>query len=83
MTTSNIINKIKPSATLALSSKVKQLKSEGMSVIGFGAGEPDFDTPEDIKNSQDPIVQQFIKGDIEGPINIMDRNGQTITDGAH
>ena len=51
MAISNIIKKIKPSATLALSSKVKQLKSEGMSVIGFGAGEPDFDTPEDIKNS--------------------------------
>jgi aspartate aminotransferase len=51
MTTSNIINKIKPSATLALSSKVKQLKSEGISVIGFAAGEPDFDTPEEIKAS--------------------------------
>ncbi len=51
MAISNIIKKIKPSATLALSSKVKQLKSEGMNVIGFGAGEPDFDTPENIKNS--------------------------------
>lgn len=40
-------------------------------------------TPQEIKDSQDPIVQQFIKGDIEGPINIMDRNDQTVTDGAH
>ena len=51
MTTSNIINKIKPSATLALSSKVKQMKSEGVNVIGFGAGEPDFDTPQHIKDA--------------------------------
>ncbi len=51
MTISNIIKKIKPSATLALGSKVKQLKAEGKNVIGFGAGEPDFDTPEAIKAS--------------------------------
>ena len=51
MTTSDIIKKTKPSATLALGSKVKQLKSEDISVIGFGAGEPDFDTPEEIKAS--------------------------------
>jgi len=51
MTISNIVNKIKPSATLSLNSKVKQLKSEGVNVIGFSAGEPDFDTPEEIKAS--------------------------------
>ncbi|MGR3293784.1 MAG: pyridoxal phosphate-dependent aminotransferase [Candidatus Scalindua sp.] len=51
MAISNIISKIKPSVTLALSSKVKQLKSEGVNVIGFSAGEPDFDTPEEIKIS--------------------------------
>lgn len=51
MAISNIIKKIKPSVTLALSSKVKQLKSEGVNVIGFSAGEPDFDTPEEIKKS--------------------------------
>jgi aspartate aminotransferase len=51
MAISNIISKIKPSVTLALSSKVKQLRSEGVNVIGFSAGEPDFDTPEEIKKS--------------------------------
>lgn len=51
MAISEIIKKIKPSATLALSSKVKELKSKGISVVGFGAGEPDFDTPEEIKSS--------------------------------
>lgn len=42
---------IEPSVTLAISSKAKQLKSEGIDVIGFGAGEPDFDTPENIKSA--------------------------------
>ncbi|MDO9574758.1 MAG: aspartate aminotransferase, partial [Candidatus Contubernalis sp.] len=35
---------ISPSPTLAISAKEKQMKSEGIDVIGFGAGEPDFDT---------------------------------------
>lgn len=51
MTISNIVKKIKPSATLSITSKVKQLISEGISVIGFSAGEPDFDTPDEIKAS--------------------------------
>jgi len=37
---------IKPSATLAVTSRAKQLKAEGADVISFGAGEPDFPTPE-------------------------------------
>jgi aspartate aminotransferase len=41
---------VKPSATLAVDAKVKKLKSEGVDVIGFGAGEPDFDTPQNIKD---------------------------------
>ncbi|MBU0478083.1 pyridoxal phosphate-dependent aminotransferase [bacterium] len=45
-----IIN-IKPSATLAITAKIKTLRSQGIDVIGFGAGEPDFDTPEYIKNA--------------------------------
>ncbi|GIX07108.1 MAG: aminotransferase [Candidatus Poribacteria bacterium] len=40
---------IQPSATLAISAKARQLKAQGVDVIGFGAGEPDFDTPEHIK----------------------------------
>src|SRR5688572_128191 len=38
-----------PSLTLAIDSKAKQMKAEGQDVIGFGAGEPDFDTPFHIK----------------------------------
>lgn len=38
-----------PSLTLAIDSKAKQLKAAGVDVVGFGAGEPDFDTPDHIK----------------------------------
>src|SRR5947208_11955844 len=38
-----------PSVTLAIDSKAKAMKAEGIDVCGFGAGEPDFDTPEHIK----------------------------------
>ncbi len=40
---------ISPSATLAITAKAKAMKAEGIDVIGFAAGEPDFDTPEHIK----------------------------------
>ncbi|NLM51680.1 MAG: pyridoxal phosphate-dependent aminotransferase [Firmicutes bacterium] len=40
---------ISPSPTLAIDAKAKQMKSEGIDIIGFGAGEPDFETPEHIK----------------------------------
>jgi aspartate aminotransferase len=40
-----------PSVTLAISAKAKELKSQGLDVIGFGAGEPDFDTPKHIKDA--------------------------------
>ncbi len=42
---------ITPSATLAITSKAKQMKKDGVDVISFGAGEPDFDTPEFIKDA--------------------------------
>ncbi|MSO85427.1 MAG: pyridoxal phosphate-dependent aminotransferase [Rhodospirillales bacterium] len=41
--------RIKPSPTIAVSQKARQLKAEGRDVIGLGAGEPDFDTPDHIK----------------------------------
>ena len=43
------IRNIAPSATLAIDAKAKQLKKEGNDVVIFGAGEPDFNTPENIK----------------------------------
>src|SRR5262245_17014892 len=42
---------LSPSLTLAIDSKAKQMKAEGLDVIGFGAGEPDFDTPQHIKDA--------------------------------
>ena len=45
------LSKIKPSPTIAVSSKAAQLKREGHDVIGLGAGEPDFDTPDNIKKA--------------------------------
>ncbi len=42
---------IKPSATLAITAKAKKLKNEGKNIVSFGAGEPDFDTPDHIKNA--------------------------------
>src|SRR5207249_4546392 len=40
---------LSPSLTLSIDSKAKAMKGEGIDVCGFGAGEPDFDTPEHIK----------------------------------
>lgn len=42
---------ISPSPTLAIDSKFKQMKQQGIPVVGFGAGEPDFDTPDNIKHA--------------------------------
>jgi aspartate aminotransferase len=42
---------LSPSLTLAIDSKAKQMKAEGHDVVGFGAGEPDFDTPQHIKDA--------------------------------
>jgi len=48
-----------PSATLAVQAKAKELRSRGLNVISFGAGEPDFDTPERIK---DAAIQAMKRG---------------------
>lgn len=51
MTLSRIAREVKTSATLAITAKAKQLAAKGVDIIGFGAGEPDFDTPENVKNA--------------------------------
>jgi len=48
---SNRVNSIKPSPTLAVANKAEELKAAGKNIIGLGAGEPDFDTPEHIKEA--------------------------------
>src|SRR6185369_8320708 len=45
------LDPIKPSITLAVTAKAAKLKASGVDVISFGAGEPDFDTPEHIKQA--------------------------------
>ena len=51
LTISQKCKNIHPSVTLAIDSRAKQLRSMGLDVIGFGAGEPDFDTPKYIKDA--------------------------------
>lgn len=46
---SDTLSRVKPSATIAVSAKARELKAAGRDVIGLGAGEPDFDTPDNIK----------------------------------
>ena len=48
---SNSLKRIKPSPTIAVSQKARELKAAGKDVIGLGAGEPDFDTPDNIKDA--------------------------------
>lgn len=45
------LSRIKPSATIAVAQKARDLKAKGRDVISLGAGEPDFDTPDNIKNA--------------------------------
>jgi len=56
------VQAIKPSPTLAIDAKAKALQQQGIDVISFGAGEPDFCTPENVKNSGiDAINKNFTK----------------------
>ena len=48
---SNSLKRIKPSPTIAVSQKARELRAAGKDVIGLGAGEPDFDTPINIRNA--------------------------------
>jgi aspartate aminotransferase len=48
---SDSLNRIQPSATIAISNKAMALQAEGKNVIGLAAGEPDFDTPDNIKDA--------------------------------
>ena len=48
---SDALTRIKPSPTIAVTNKARELKAAGRDVIGLGAGEPDFDTPENIKQA--------------------------------
>jgi len=51
------LNRIQPSLTIAIASKARQLKAAGRDVIGLSAGEPDFDTPQNIKDAAIRAIQ--------------------------
>lgn len=53
----NRVQRIKPSPTLAVTAKAAELKAAGQDIIGLGAGEPDFDTPEHIKAAAIKAIQ--------------------------
>ena len=62
MELSKRVQTIKPSPTLAVTARAARLKSEGKDIIGLGAGEPDFDTPQHIKDAAiDAINRGFTK----------------------
>ena len=52
------LSRIKPSATIAVAQKARDLKATGRDVISLGAGEPDFDTPDNIKNAAIEAIRQ-------------------------
>ena len=53
----DILSRVKPSATIAVSQKARELKAAGRDVIGLGAGEPDFDTPDNIKEAANRAIE--------------------------
>ena len=65
--------------TLAVDAKAKELRANGVDIIGFGAGEPDFDTPEKIKKGQERLVIELERTpDILKLIGERKRNGQLV-----
>ena len=54
---SNNLKRIKQSPTIAVTQKAKELKASGKDIIGLGAGEPDFDTPDNIKKAAIKAIQ--------------------------
>lgn len=62
MKLSKLANNLKPSATVAITSKAREMRSEGIDVIAFSIGEPDFDTPVHIKTAaKEAIDEGFTK----------------------
>ena len=65
---SHSIKRIKPSATMAVTQKARELKAAGKDIIGLGAGEPDFDTPENIKKA---AIQAINDGDTKYTLSLI------------
>ncbi|HEU4985803.1 MAG TPA: pyridoxal phosphate-dependent aminotransferase, partial [Rhizobiaceae bacterium] len=58
------LSRVKPSATIAVTQKARELKAQGRDVIGLGAGEPDFDTPDNIKKA---AIEAINRGETKYP----------------
>ena len=58
MVISKKISQISPSPTLSITAKAKKMQADGINVIGFGAGEPDFDTPVNIKEAAKKAIDK-------------------------
>ena len=57
---SNNLKRIKPSPTIAVTTKAREMRASGKDVIGLGAGEPDFDTPDNVKEA---AIEAIKKGE--------------------
>ncbi|MEG1848243.1 MAG: pyridoxal phosphate-dependent aminotransferase [Lachnospiraceae bacterium] len=57
LTLSKKAQEVKPSSTLAITAKAKEMKANGINVVGFGAGEPDFNTPENVCEAAIKAIQ--------------------------
>jgi aspartate aminotransferase len=55
---SRTLERVKPSPTMAITSKAREMKAAGFNVIGLGAGEPDFDTPDNVKQAAIEAIQR-------------------------
>ena len=79
---------ISPSVTLTIDSRAKQLRALGLDVIGFGAGEPDFDTPDYIKQAaKDGYTILLVTHEMDFVKNVADRiifleEGKIVADGS-
>jgi aspartate aminotransferase len=58
------LSRVKPSATIAVTQKARELKAQGRDVIGLGAGEPDFDTPDNVKKA---AIEAINRGETKYP----------------
>jgi aspartate aminotransferase len=72
--TSAALGRIQPSATLAMSARVSELKRAGVDVIGLSAGEPDFDTPDFVKDAAIAAIRagQTKYTDVDGTVEVKD-----------
>ncbi|MFP4687726.1 MAG: aspartate aminotransferase, partial [bacterium] len=55
-------NSIQPSATLSISARAKEMKANNIDVVNFGAGEPDFPTPEQVKDAARKAIDENYTG---------------------